>query len=128
MRKGTNLKINAQGMIASKRNKKDGCTIFGCVSDNDHGEVLNDFVIPQEDQGIGRRHMMIKFNTDNKMYYIRDLGEGSGTFVKLDTELVFLSLLTFLDSQNWLHCIVRRLSHARLNFTGPDVRPEQADP
>lgn len=62
MRKGTNLKINAQGMLQSKRNKKDGCVIFGCVGSNDHGEVINDFVIPQEDQGIGKRHMMIKYN------------------------------------------------------------------
>ena len=49
---------------------------------------MNDFVISSVDTGIGKRHMVIKYNMDNKSYYIRDLGDGSGTFVKIDVPLV----------------------------------------
>ena len=51
-------------------------------------EEVNDFVISNVDTGIGKRHMVIKYNMDNKSYYIRDLGDGSGTFVRLDVPLV----------------------------------------
>jgi len=40
------------------------------------------------DTGIGNRHMVIKYNMDNRNYYLRDLGDGSGTFVRLDVPLV----------------------------------------
>ena len=50
---------------------------------------MNDFVIAQdENDGIGDRHMIIKYNLKDKSYYIRDLGKGSGTFVRLDIPLV----------------------------------------
>jgi hypothetical protein len=45
-------------------------------------------LISNIDSGIGKRHMIIKYNLDNKKYYIRDLGDGSGTFVRLDIPLV----------------------------------------
>lgn len=35
--------------------------------------------------------MVIKYNMDNKSYYLRDLGDGSGTFVRLDVPLVSLA-------------------------------------
>jgi hypothetical protein len=41
----TILSINACGLIDSKRNKNDGCTILGCQEPNPNGEVFNDFII-----------------------------------------------------------------------------------
>jgi pSer/pThr/pTyr-binding forkhead associated (FHA) protein len=41
----------------------------------------------QDDHGIGSRHMIIKYNMDDRRYYMRDLGDGSGTFVRLDQPL-----------------------------------------
>lgn len=96
---GKQLKINAQGLIGSQRKKKDGCTIIGSQDQNfQTGEFYNDFVINNEilektegDQsnnaangGIGKRHMVIKYNEDDKKYYLRDLGDGSGTFIRVD--------------------------------------------
>jgi len=86
--KNTTLQINACGLIGSKRNKSDGCTIIGSQEANQSGEVFNDFVISSMDTGIGKRHMVIKYNMDNRNYYLRDLGDGSGTFVRLDVPLV----------------------------------------
>ena len=93
--KNTILKINACGLIGSKRNKSDGCTIIGSQDAGKNGEIYNDFVIPSTDIGIGKRHLIIKYNLDYKAYYLRDLGDGSGTFVRLDVPLVshqYLSL------------------------------------
>jgi pSer/pThr/pTyr-binding forkhead associated (FHA) protein len=42
---------------------------------------MNDIVIPDPDNGIGKRHMVVKYNLDDNEYYIRDLGDGTGTFV-----------------------------------------------
>lgn len=93
--KGVNLIINACGMVDSKRNKSDGCTIIGSQEKGVNGsfEEANDFVISNIDTGIGKRHMVIKYNMDNKSYYLRDLGDGSGTFVRLDIPLVIYCLL-----------------------------------
>lgn len=38
----------------------------------------------QQAGGIGKRHMVIKYNTIDRKYYLRDLGDGSGTFVRIE--------------------------------------------
>ena len=82
--KNVSLLINAQGLEGSLRAKNDGCTIIGSGEHGPNGEPINDFVIPQDELGIGKRHLIIKYNLDNGEYYMRDLGDGSGTFVRLD--------------------------------------------
>ena len=82
---GDKLAINAQGLVQSQRMRKDGCTIIGCQEQNAvTGEHYNDFVIRNEMQipkggvddglaenqmiqgatqgGIGKRHMVVKYN------------------------------------------------------------------
>mmetsp|Transcript_13331 Transcript_13331/g.9410 ORF Transcript_13331/g.9410 Transcript_13331/m.9410 type:complete len:144 (-) Transcript_13331:404-835(-) len=85
--KNTSLFINARGLVRSQRRKNDGCTIIGSQGPGPNGEAFNDFVISSEDTGIGRRHMIIKYNIDVRRYFLRDLGDGSGTFVRLDVPL-----------------------------------------
>ena len=84
---GTILTITATGLQNSKRNKSDFKTYIGSQL-QDKGEVLNDFVIPEESDGMGKQHLLIKFNTSTNKYLISDLGDGSGTFVKLDTDIL----------------------------------------
>lgn len=46
---------------------------------------------------------------DNKCYYIRDLGDGSGTFVRLDIPLVNKinnTLYTLLDIETWIYYFI----------------------
>ena len=80
--------------------------------------MFNDFVINSIDTGIGKRHMVIKYNMDNKSYYLRDLGDGSGTFVRLDVPLVRQSLITLIDIKAWIHHIVWRFTYGRLVLPG----------
>lgn len=85
--KDLTLEINACGLRGSNRKKNDGCTVIGSQLHNEHGEVQVDFVMNQDDHGIGGRHLIIKYNMDDRKYYMRDLGDGSGTFVRLDRAL-----------------------------------------
>jgi pSer/pThr/pTyr-binding forkhead associated (FHA) protein len=81
------MKINALGLEGSLRKKQDGITYIGSVL-NDGNQVLNDFVIPEDSSSLGRRHLMIRFNPSSHKYYLKDLGEGSGTFVKIDIPIL----------------------------------------
>lgn len=36
----------------------------------------------------GKRHFIIRYRIDTKGYYLKDTGEGSGTFVRIDRPLV----------------------------------------
>lgn len=120
---GGELNINAQGMHGSKRNKKDGCTIIGSqTQDLRTMEFTNDFVIPnvqtapdsnaaseyqQAGAGIGQRHMVIKFNSEDKKYYMRDLGDGSGTFVRVDNHSDLILKHGFIISFGDSHMVVQ---------------------
>lgn len=48
------------------------------------GNICNDFIIPLLDKNIANnqrgQHFVIFFDPDNLKYYIRDLGQGLGTF------------------------------------------------
>ena len=101
MVKEQKFSINAQGLLGSKRAKNDGCTFFGSVGANSgwfglnkEKELMNDVVIGDNIQGtdIGRRHFVVKYKMDTKGYYLKDLGDGSGTFVRVDRPLVTLFL------------------------------------
>jgi pSer/pThr/pTyr-binding forkhead associated (FHA) protein len=69
---------------------------------DDMKDFYNDIVIPDPtgELGIGKRHFIIKYSTDNRNYYIRDLGDGNGTFVKLETPLLLKHgfIISFGDS------------------------------
>ena len=59
--------------------------------------------------------MVIKYNMDNKSYYIRDLGDGSGTFVKIDVPLVNIYILMkILVTQASIYNFLWRLSYGGL--------------
>ncbi|CAG9325073.1 unnamed protein product [Blepharisma stoltei] len=96
---GTALHINAAGMINSRRNKSDLCTYIG-AAEMDGDEVINDFVVDELDKGMGKKHLVIKFIPNKGKYFISDLGEGTGTFVRIDAPLVLRDsyIISFGDS------------------------------
>ena len=84
------IEIDPYGYIDSKREKKDGITYFG-YQNGDWGvdyQFQNTDNYLYEDTFNGK-HFMIKFNPDDLNYYIKDLGRGFGTFIKIQewTEL-----------------------------------------
>lgn len=84
-------------MINTTGKRKDNVTYFGQTAvDMD----LNDFNFPLEEKGIGKRHFMIKYHDETKKYYIKDLAEGSGTFIKITRSLKLESghIISFGDT------------------------------
>jgi pSer/pThr/pTyr-binding forkhead associated (FHA) protein len=108
---GTNIgdvyEINAQGLIGGLgRGRKDGQVLIGSKEyDDDMDEPYNDIVLNhQENNEIGERHFLIKYNRETTGYYLRDLGDGNGTFVRLDTPLLLKTgyIISFGDSHMFI--------------------------
>lgn len=83
------IEIDPYGYTNSKR-KKDGITYFGYQT----GDWGVDYELKNPDNyyyddAFNGKHFMIKFNPDDTNYYIKDLGKGFGTFIKIQewTEL-----------------------------------------
>ena len=56
--------------------------------------------------GIGKRHMVIKYNEEDKKYYLRDLGDGSGTFIRVDNQKDLILKHGFIVSFGDSHMVV----------------------
>ena len=88
--KGTTLFLDPFGMKDdSLRNKRDGYCYFGYGTQNESVDFL---ITPkpenENDEKFIGRHFYIKFNPFDLKYYIRDVGKGFGTFMKVTGELI----------------------------------------
>ena len=77
------IEIDPYGYINSKR-KKDGITYFGYQN----GDLGIDYIFKKSDNlffdnTFKGKHFKIQFNPDDLNYYIKDLGKGCGTFIKI---------------------------------------------
>ena len=88
MNKEDTYKIDAAGYDGSKRGAKDGFTYIGTADRNDvTGNCPNDIVIPSEENGMGATHLLIQYQANYKAYFIKDCGQGTGTFIKIELPL-----------------------------------------
>lgn len=101
---GQKFIIHPSGLLNSKRKAKDNCVYAGNIEIQGNS-ILNDIVLPSEENGTGKRHFMIKYqkgkcNIDHNKYFIKDMGEGLGTFIRLDRpfKLQNLNIVSFGDS------------------------------
>jgi hypothetical protein len=106
---GTQYEIYPYGLKSSQRNLKDGCVYAGSA-EKSNGVRINDIVLPEKEKGIGKRHFMIQYvkgkrDIDIGGYMIKDMGEGMGTFIRLDKPLKLQNnfIVSFGDS----HVIVQ---------------------
>ena len=81
------LTITPCGIENGIRSVKDGTTFFGF--EEHKGEHGIDYLIkPKEEKYDNRfigKHFQIKFNPNDMTYYLKDLGHGFGTFIKVTT-------------------------------------------
>jgi len=88
LQKGARFEINAAGYIGSRRGAKDGCVYMGT---SEHSELTtecpNDIIVPTDEIGMGGIHMVIQYRPDKKNYVMRDCGQGTGTFIKVEHPL-----------------------------------------
>ena len=78
------IEINPFGCTTSKRKEKDGLTFFGFDNNEDEIDVpITPIDISNIDEKYYGKHFQIKFNPYNLNYYLKDLGHGFGTFIKI---------------------------------------------
>jgi FHA domain len=70
-------------------------------------DKLNDVILPAH-EGFGSRHFYIKYSNDYNCYLIKDLGEGSGTFIKVQKQYVLKNghIVSFGDNHMVVGIIV----------------------
>jgi FHA domain len=116
---GTQYEIFPYGLKSSRRDLKDGCVYAGSLERSGSSRI-NDIILPNSERGIGKKHFMIQFykgtvHIDKNVYAIKDLGEGDGTFIRLDKPLKIQD--GFIISLGESHFIVRLESNnLNLNF------------
>ena len=100
---GTEIVINAGGLAKGGRGKKDGITYFGSQkykisTKNSQQKLMNDVLL--NDETVGMRHSMLKYNPMTRKYALKDLGDGSGTFIKVENKIKIKSgyIMSFSDS------------------------------
>jgi len=100
----TEFIINAGGLINGGRSKQDGETYIGHLA-NKKGDKANANDIVLEDFSVGPQHSLIKYDPERRKYFLQDLGEGSGTFIKIEEELELKSgyIVSFSDSHMLIH-------------------------
>lgn len=111
---GNSFDINTCGLVSNAlngkaqeqnngRGRKDGCVLVGSKS-HQGNEVYNDIVLDLKDSEISNRHFLIKYDITTQEYYLRDLGDGNGTFVRLDNALQLKTgfIISFGDSHMFM--------------------------
>lgn len=99
---GTNPQLKKEGGLFGAFQKKE------IINDVTLGETAIS-VEPQQ-TNVAKRNFFIRYKMDTKGYYLKDTGEGSGTFVRVDRPLVISFKLTVaLDSKQWLSHLIRRV-------------------
>ena len=85
-KKKTKIEITPLGYTDSKR-KKDGITIFGYNKEGEKNEI-DIFINPLDGENVDEKflgkHFQIKFDPEDLNYYLRDLGHGFGTFIRIN--------------------------------------------
>lgn len=100
LEKGASYIINACGYIDSQRKLNDGCVYIGTNDTKSNRKEINDIIIPKEERGMGARHILIRFILETRSYYIKDNGDGTGTFIKIEKSLVLRTgyIISYGDS------------------------------
>jgi hypothetical protein len=124
---GLILKINSQGIENSLRSEKDGFVYFGCEA-SENPAKQNDYLIrlrdQENDERTKGRHFKIRFDTETKEYFLKDLGCGFGTFLKVRNEIVLRNnaLINIGDSYIVVTFSAEEESNSSNNFALNDFK------
>jgi hypothetical protein len=88
---GLQLHLDQYGLKNSIRNEKDSVAYFGYQTEEELSmNPYIDYLLGPKDQEYDEqfmgKHFQIRYDWDTRKYYIKDLGNGFGTFIKLINE------------------------------------------
>jgi len=71
---------------------------------------------------MGDQHLVIKYITDTKSYYIKDTGEGTGTFIQIDNSITLQNEYIISFGTFHMFIIITGDNELRLKFLdGPNT-------
>lgn len=109
------FEINACGYLLSKRKADDGEVHIGTKGENaDTQEWANDIVFSKGERGMGDKHFVIKYIADSRSYYVRDSGEGTGTFIQIDSAIALQN--EYIISFGPFHIFLMIAAHSELRL------------
>lgn len=85
---GTKQKIQIGGSMPIKLGEKPGGPAL--LKNNSKGGAKNHIVL-KNDEAIGRCHFRVRFCPYRNKYLIKDMGDGSGTFIRIEEPTVLQS-------------------------------------
>lgn len=116
--------IDSAGLKGSDRGSSDGLVYAGSLY-YEGEKVINDILLPQSEKGVGKRHFLIQFKKfPGPGYFIKDLGDGMGTFIRLSQPLKLKNnyIISFGDSHMIVFIDCSNSSKLTLKFIdGPKV-------
>ena len=100
VKSGTKFVMTSEGLEGSKRNEKDGRAYFGIYNGDDKSKI-NDYGFPQTEVGFGQRHFEISYNLHRNAYLLKDLKDGTGTFIRIKNKKILTN--SIIISFNKIH-------------------------
>lgn len=109
--RNSQIDITSKGLEFGRRGVKDGCAYFGSALMRTKSPG-NDYVWPSPEEGLGGQHFAIRFDKAIQHFLLRDMGEGNGTFLRVQNWRVVTSksVISFENS----HTLVEILGENRL--------------
>lgn len=113
----TVFEVNACGCPLSKRKVCDGHVYIGTKDgENETQEWTNDIVFSKGEIGMGDRHCVVKYVVDTKSYYIKDTGEGTGTFIKIEDSIALQNEYIISFGSSHVFIMLTSENELRLKF------------
>jgi hypothetical protein len=96
---GQAYRVKPNGVEGGRPASADGEVRFGTGVDG------NSVVLPEE-EGIGSSHFAVTYDIPRRLYSLKDLGQGSGTFVRLDRPHKLLSRQIISFGENHMGVLI----------------------
>jgi len=80
------------------------------------GQPINDIVFSRGEIGMGNRHLLIKYLLEDKSYYIKDMGEGTGTFIQVDKSINLQNDFIISFGNSHMHIGIAANEELKLGF------------
>lgn len=115
--------VNACGYPYSRRKANDGKVFMGTKDVNiETGQAVNDIIFSKGEIGMGNRHFLIKYLIEDKNYYIKDVGEGTGTFIQIDKSITLQNDFVISFGSFHMHISITPTEELKLEFLdGPNT-------
>lgn len=103
---GTEFRVNANGLEDAQQN---GRVLIG-------SDLKESDIAVVDEHGVGSQHCMIQFDVPNRNYLLKDLDEGSGTFIKVTKRTALTARSVLCIGKSSIAVVLLEVAHLQLTF------------